>query len=330
MNAKRVVPVAVVVVAAAVVVWLFVAGRNGSTDALEASGSVEAMEADLGFQTGGRIASILVNEGDVVQQGSELARLDVAELDARRAGAEAQLDAARALLAELRQGARPEELRQARSMELAARERMQDAARALERTRTLEEGGAVSREALDQARTAHEVARAQHAQTVEAVQIAQRGARAERIDAQTAAVRQAQAALGQAQAQLAHALVTAPFDGVVTVRHRQPGEAVGPGAPVVTIMNPGDRWVRIYVREDAIGRVSVGQRAEIRSDSDRDRTFDGRVTFIATQAEFTPRNVQTTEERVKLVYAVRVAIEGDAGMMLKPGVPADVRLLPDS
>jgi HlyD family secretion protein len=326
MTRKRIVVMAVVVVVLAGVIWLLAGRRGGADDELAASGIVEATEADLGFQTGGRIAAILVNEGDAVQQGSELAQLDVAELAARRAGAEAQLDAARALLAEMRQGARPEELRQAQSLELAARERMQDAARALERTRTLEEGGAASREALDQARTAHEVARAQHAQAVESVRIAQRGARAERVDAQSAAVRQAEAAVGQAQAQLAHAIVVAPFDGVVTVRHRQPGEAVAAGAPVVTIMNPADRWVRIYVREDAIGRVSVGQSAAIRSDSDRARTFTGRVTFIASEAEFTPRNVQTAEERVKLVYAVRVAIQGDERIMLKPGVPADVRL----
>jgi HlyD family secretion protein len=91
-------------------------------------------------------------------------------------------------------------------------------------------------------------------------------------------------------------------------------------------MNPDDRWVRIYVREDAIGRVSVGQRAEIRTDSEPDRAYDGVVTFIATSAEFTPRNVQTTQERVKLVYAVKVSIADDPRLALKPGMPADVRL----
>jgi HlyD family secretion protein len=110
------------------------------------------------------------------------------------------------------------------------------------------------------------------------------------------------------------------------VRHREPGEAVQAGAPVLTLMNPLDRWVRIYVREDQVGRVAIGQKAEIRSDSD-DTTRTGQVVFISSEAEFTPRNVQTTEERVKLVYAVKVAVTGDAALALKPGMPADVRLI---
>jgi HlyD family secretion protein len=150
------------------------------------------------------------------------------------------------------------------------------------------------------------------------------GPRAERIDAQRAALRQAEANVAQVQANLDNATIRAPFAGVVTVRHREPGESVGPGAPVLTIMNVADRWVRIFVREDEVGRVTLGRRATISSDSHPGKAFQGRVTFIASEAEFTPRNVQTTEERVKLVYAVKVAIAGDAALELKPGVPADV------
>ena len=121
-------------------------------------------------------------------------------------------------------------------------------------------------------------------------------------------------------------------DRAIPVRYRV-NDSTGPnvpnpiGAPVLTLMNPADRWVRIYVREDEIGRVVIGQRAEIRSDTDPSRSFGGRVTYIAANAEFTPRNVQTTEERVKLVYAVKVQITDDPEMMLKPGVPADVQLI---
>jgi HlyD family secretion protein len=302
-------------------------GRGRTADAmLTASGTVEATQADLGFQAGGRIAQIHVREGESVSAGTELARLESAELDARRDAAQAQVDAARAVLAELQRGARPEELRQAGSAELAARERMQDAARLLERTRALEAGGAVSREALDQAQSAYEVARAQHEQAREQLGMVRTGPRAERITAQQAVVRQAESALAQADAVLANAIISAPFDGVVTVRHRQPGEAVGVGAPVLTVMDPSDRWVRIHVRQDVVGGVSIGQPAEIRTDSEPDRAYSGRVTFIGSQAEFTPRNVQTAEQRVRLVYAVRVAITDDAAMVLKPGLPADVTL----
>jgi HlyD family secretion protein len=95
---------------------------------------------------------------------------------------------------------------------------------------------------------------------------------------------------------------------------------------VVTVLDPTSRWVRIYVREDQIGRVSLGQSARIESDSHADSAFAGRVIHIASEAEFTPRTVQTAEERLKLVYAVKVAIDGDPGLALKPGVPADVLL----
>ena len=91
-------------------------------------------------------------------------------------------------------------------------------------------------------------------------------------------------------------MVTVPFPGIVTIRHREPGETVSPGLPVLTVMDPEDRWVRIYVREDRIGEVSLGQAATISSDTYSDRTYEGEVVFIANEAEFTPRNVQTTEE----------------------------------
>ena len=97
-------------------------------------------------------------------------------------------------------------------------------------------------------------------------------------------------------------------------------------SPVFTLMNPDDRWVRIYVRADEVGRIDMGQPAAITGDAYRDREYEGEVVFIASQAEFTPRNVQTTEERVKLVYRVKVQITGDPGFDLKPGLAADVRL----
>ena len=99
------------------------------------------------------------------------------------------------------------------------------------------------------------------------------------------------------------------------------------GAPVVTIMDVDDRWVLIYVREDAIGRVAIGQPASISSDTWPDRDYEGRVIFIASEAEFTPATVQTEEERVKLVYQVKVEVTGDPDGDLKVGTPADVRLL---
>lgn len=326
MTDKRriIIPIAVVVIG--VVAWLLLRGNGDESRRIEASGTIEATEADLGFQVGGRVANVAVKEGDAVQPGDLLASLDQAELIARRQAANAQLQAARALLLELERGARPQELVQARAAADGARRVMQETGASLERTRKLYEGGAQSREDLDRAEAAYAEAKSRADQTRAALSLVDVGPRAERIDAQRAAVRQADAGVAQIQATLDNASILAPFGGVVTVRHREPGESVTAGLPVVTLMNSQDRWVRIYVREDQVGRVHVGQGAAIISDSHPQQTFPGRVTFIASEAEFTPRNVQTAEERVKLVYAVKVAIVGDPSNELKPGVPADVIL----
>jgi HlyD family secretion protein len=324
---RRRIAVAVLLVVVALVVFLALRGGDDD-DRLEASGTVEATEADLGFQLPGRVASIAAREGDQVAMGEELARLDAAEVEARVAAARAQADAARAALAEMEAGARPEEESQGEAAVRAAARRAEEAATELARARRLFEGGAVSRQALDRAETAHAAAMAGVEQARDQLRIMRTGARPERLTGQRAVVAGAEAAVRQAEAALDNAVIRAPFGGVVTIRHREPGETVQPGQPVLTVMDPGDRWVRIYIPEDRIGAVRVGQGATIRSDTYPDRTYAGRVVHIAREAEFTPRNVQTQEERVKLVYAVRVAIGGDPGMVLKPGVPADVTLEP--
>jgi HlyD family secretion protein len=293
---------------------------------LLASGTVEATEAQLGFTAAGRIEDIGVREGDPVTAGDELARLDRAEMMARRDEARSRIDSARALVRELERGSRSEEVAQARAARDASGKRVGDAARDLERSRTLYQGGAISRESLDKAELAVDLAKKELEGAEERLRLLEAGPRRETIEAQRAALAQAEASLRALEAALDQMTLLAPFDGVITVRHREPGEAVSPGAAVLTLMNPNDRWVRIYVREDAIGAVRVGAAAEIRCDTFPDKRYEGAVRFIAPEAEFTPKNVQTAEERVRLVYAVEVRITSDPTGDLKPGMPADVRL----
>ncbi|HLA77964.1 MAG TPA: efflux RND transporter periplasmic adaptor subunit [Vicinamibacteria bacterium] len=323
---KRLLLVFLLLAVAGGAVTLRVLATREPAGLLRASGTAEAVEARVGFQAAGRVEEILVREGDRVAQGQVLARLDTAETEARRRQALAQIAAARALLDELTRGSRPEEVAQARSALAAAAERLLDAERDRERMRSLHQAGAVSRELLDKSALAGEVAAHQRAQALEQLRLLEQGPRAERIEAQRAQLDQAEAALSVIDANLANMTLRAPFPAVVSVRHREPGEAVSPGAPVLTLTNLDDRWVRIYVREDRIGAVQLGQAAALSSDTYRGKTYTGEVTFISPQAEFTPKSVQTTEERVKLVYAVKVRITGDDGHDLKPGMPADVAL----
>jgi HlyD family secretion protein len=322
---KRLRPlIPILIIAAIVAVWWF--RRDSSADVQTASGTVEATEAHLGFQVAGRVAEIHFAEGDVVREGDVLARVDLAELEALQAGAEAALAAATARLREMERGARRQETAQAEAAALAAQARAAEAEREHARAGRLHSGGAISEQALQAAATAAHVSRAASDQAEEALALVREGPRREQLDAQRAFVRSAEASVARAEATIANGTIIAPFGGRITVRHREPGETVAPGSPVLTLQNPGDRWVRIYVREDRIGAVRIGQSAAILSDTYPDREYSGEVFFIGSEAEFTPRNTQTTEERVKLVYPVKVRITGDPDFELKPGVPADVRL----
>jgi len=323
-NPRVVAPLALVVILVLVAIpFLRRAAERGR---LTASGTVEATEAQLGFQVPGRIDSVRVREGDRVRAGDVLATLDRAEARARREQGAARLAGARALLEELERGARREELAQARAGRDAAQQRLDDAQRDFDRSQELIRTQVVSQQVFDKARTALDVARSQYQQADEQYRLVATGPRRERIAAQRAAVAQAEAALRAADAQLANMTVRAPFGGVVTVRHREPGEIVGAGAAVLSLLNRDDRWIRIYVSEARIGAVHVGQKATITNDTFRGKTYEGEVEYVSSEAEFTPKNVQTTEERVKLVYAVKVRVVGDATYELKSGMPADVRL----
>ena len=259
---------------AGLTVFLVTQFSGQNSDGLLASGTVEATEAQLGFQVAGRIEFIKVREGDAVKKDEVLARLDTRETEARLAQARAQVNAIGL--------------------------RLREAERDVARSQTLLTGGAIGQEAYDKTLLAFNVAQSEHAQ--------------------------AAASVRAIEAVLANMIIRASFDGVATVRHREPGEIVPGGAPVLTVMNPDDRWVRIYIPENRIGAVRLGHRAGISTDTWPDKRYAGDVTYIAPQAEFTPKNVQTTEERVKLVYAVKVRISDDPGFELKPGMPADVRL----
>lgn len=323
-NPRIIVPLLVVVVAALIVVPIL--RRAGERGRLTASGTVEATEAQLGFQVPGRIDSIRVREGDAARAGEPLASLDRVEATARRQQGAALLAVAHAQLDELLRGARPEEVAQARAGRDAARQHLQDARRDFDRAQELIRNNVVSQQAFDKAKTAFDVAKAQSEQADEQHRLVVTGPRRERIEAARAQVAQAEAALRAADAGLANMVIRAPFDGVVTVRHREPGEIVPAGSAVVSLMDRNDRWVRIYVSEAHIGAVRTGQAASITSDTFKGRTYPGEVVYLSSEAEFTPKNVQTSEERVKLVYAVKVRISGDTGFELKPGMPADVQL----
>jgi HlyD family secretion protein len=299
------------------------ADREGA--AILASGTVEATQAELGFQVSGRLESLRVREGDAVTAGIKLANLEQFELIAQREVARAQVAAAQAGLSELLAGSRREDIAHARAVLAVATDRRDLAQRDVDRLAPLAEQSLVSRQAFDQQRTELSISQGEVAKAKEELQILETGPRVERIAAQRAALAQAEAAVARIEAQLAQTELTAPFSGTITVRHREPGEALSPGNPVLTLRNFDDRWVRVYIPGDQVGDLKLGQSAAITGDADPAKRYTGAISYIASVAEFTPRNVQSTKDRVKLVYEVRVRIACDTSVDLKPGLPADVR-----
>lgn len=325
MNKKIGMVLAAVLVGGAAI-WLATRGGGEAAGTITASGTVEATDAQLGFLLPGRVAEVVPTEGTTVMAGAELASLDAREVDAQVAAARADVDAARAALAELEAGARGQDIASAEAALRSAETRVREADQNADRARTLFDGGAISRQALDRAEAERDAAQASADQARERLDLIREGAREETLRAARARHAQAEARLTSAEASRSNAVIVAPFEGIVTIRHREPGETVPAGAPVLTLLDPSDRWVRIYVREDRLGAVRMGARASIVSDTYPDRLIEGEVIFIGSEAEFTPRNVQTAEERIRLVYPVKVRITGDPDFVLKPGLPADVTL----
>ena len=321
----RLVVIPILLAVVALVTFLVLRGR-GSNGALEATGTVEATDAALGFTVPGRLQAVNVQEGDTVTANAVLAWLDRSETLARRDQAAAQVDAARSQLRELERGSRPEEISAARAAAKAAEDRLADAERDAERMRALAARSVVSQQDLDKALTALEVARSARVQAADQLRLVELGPRAEKVTTGRAQLAAAEAGFQTLEATLAQMEVRAPFAGTVTVRHHEPGEILAAGSPVITLLHRDDRWVRIYVPETRVGSVRIGQKASITTDSFRGRRYAGEVIAIASEAEFTPKTVQTREERVKLVYAVKVRITGDPSHDLKPGMPADVVL----
>ncbi len=134
------------------------------------------------------------------------------------------------------------------------------------------------------------------------------------------------ASLKTAVVRLSDSVIYAPLHGVVLRKNVEPGETVAAGVPVITIGDLDNPWIKVYVKETKLGLVKLGQKAEVKTDSYPGKNYEGTVTYISSEAEFTPKNVQTQEERVKLVFGVKVSVR-NMNDELKPGMPADVRIL---
>ncbi len=297
--------------------------RGGVTSKpVSVTGTIEATQVDVSVKITGRIVERLVKEGDRVSRGQVLVRLDDSELAADVKRLEAALRAAQATLRDLEKGARPQEIEDARAAVSSAEATRTMTERDYQRTEQLFKQNLIAAQDVDRTRQAHEVAKAQERSARERLALVLEGPRPDQIDAARWQVKQAEAALAQARSRLREAIVVSPIDGVVLRKNLEVGETANPGVPILTLVDPKDVWLRAYVPETEVGRLKVGEPARVRVDAFADRVFTGRLIEIGSEAEFTPRNVQTKKERVNLVFRIKIQIDNPDGL-LKPGLPAD-------
>ncbi len=313
--------------------------RGAAVPANRATGYIEATEVRVAGEVGGRLLEVRVAEGDRVSAGDVIARIDTSDTDLalRRAGAEREQ--AEAQLGLVRAGARPEDIRQAVAQAQSAQADVRAAqaesgaaAADLERFEKLLRVNAGSVKQRDDAATRRDVAAARvrgaqdRAQAAaEAVARLRSGARPQEIDAARARLSATDAQIATLQKSAADAVVKAPVGGVVTAKLLDTGEMAQPRAAVVVITDLDHAWANVYVDERLVPRLKIGQSATLVTDAGQ--RLNGTITFISPKAEFTPRNVQTADERSKLVYRVKVTADNKDGV-LKPGMPIEAELQP--
>jgi len=299
-------------------------GCNGDdSGGLVLSGTVEARETALSFQVNGRIDRLLVDEGEPVKQGQEVALLLADDYEQAVTRAQAEVAAAEAGLAALQAGTRKQELMVAEATLEQARAEQRFAEEEVQRTRSLIRKKLASQEQLDQAQLKRDVANSAVRRAQQQLQLLQEGPRQEDIDRASAELAARRSALKTAEQQLSYTHLMSPVSGTVTLRLAEAGEVVGPGQPVFKVAELTHPWVRAYLNETDLARVRLGQKVSVTVDGLPGKTFHGTLSFISPKAEFTPKSVETRALRVDLVYRVKVRLEDPEGV-LKLGMPADV------
>lgn len=287
--------------------------RSGSPGV---SGTVEADEVQVSSRTGGRVAALHVREGDAVVPGQVIADLSAPELVAQKEQAAAQW-------AEWEAGPRAQEIAQAQAEVSSLESQLSQARDDARRARDLFQTGVVTAAERDRAETEVKTLEGRLEAARQRWELLRAGTRPERLE-------QARAQLAELDARLAELRVVAPGHGVLEVLAVKVGDVVGPGRPVATVVLDGPLWVRVYVPQTWLGHIALGDAVTVRADAFPGREFGGRVDQIHRQAEFTPRNVQTAQDRIRQVFGVKIALEpGDAlraGMTVEvtfPKLPAD-------
>ena len=336
---KKVIRIVVLlVVVGAGALGAYVALNDGKKDdhLLRVNGQIETTEVDLSFKLSGIVSRMLVQEGLRVKKGQVVAVLEHRDLENQRAALQARLkqaeairDQAGAALKLLKAGSRAEVIAQARAQLAQAESLLWQAARSWRRFKPLYRRKVISGQSRDKTRAEYLAAAAAVKRAREFYLQVKKGARPEEIEQARAKLASAKAAVDAVAAEIAlietrigYCTIRSPIDGYVLVKSIEQGEFVTAGTPVCTIGRLDEVKFVTYVPETDLARVKLGQLVRVTNDTYPHKSYVGRIVFISNQAEFTPKNVQTKKERVKLVYKVKVLLKNPR-QELKPGMPAD-------
>jgi HlyD family secretion protein len=288
-----------------------------------ATGTIEVTKVDIAPKLSGYLTELSIRQGDKVNLGQVIARISRVDLEAQALRDEAALQKAEAQLRDLEKGVRTQE-RSELIASIGSAEAVDKKAQAdLERYRSLYNQGAVSQQQWDTAQVNFETAQSSVRAAQARLSLADEGNRPDTIEAQRLEVVRSKAILTMARTQMADTVVSSPQQGVVLTKNFEKGEFVNAGSAIATIGNVQDCWVKIYIPSTQLGLIKIGQPAVVKVDSYPGKTFSGEIKEISQNAEFTPRQSLTQNERANMVYAVKVRID-NAEDVLKPGMPADV------
>jgi HlyD family secretion protein len=326
---KRIFPILIVVAVLAAVFFFYIYPRwiekPKNPNVIELSGNIEAHESLVSFKVTGRVTQLAVEEGQSVTDGQLLAQIDNADYLQQAAADQATVEVKAKELDLALAGSRSQDVAQAQQNVRDAQDDLTQKQRDYARYQVLLQKDEIEGQTVDQAKTAVERAQATLDRLQQALNELIEGTRQQEIAVDRANVQQAGEAAGISRIRAGYTTLNAPFAGVITVREAELGEVVAPGTPIYTLDDMQHIWVQVYVPETNLGKVHWGQDCSVTTDTYPDKTYHGRISFISSQAEFTPKTVQTTAERVTLVYLVKVDVD-NPNLELKPGMPADVSI----
>lgn len=285
-------------------------------------GYIEAEKIEVGSRVGGRVREALVDEGDAVAAGQTLVQFEVAHLEAQLDAAKHRVERLTIVLAKLTAGPRKQEIEMVRAEVAASEARQRNAKSQLHRADDAGEK-VYSREQMDNLRMAVDVTAAELHAKQEQLALLEEGTRPEDLQIARRDLEEAESETLRLADQLNEGTVTAPVPAVVEVFDLEPGDLIAGGAPLATLVRSDELWVRCFVPTTLLTFVSVGQTVRVSVDARPGETFTGRVQRINRVAEYTPRNVQTFEQRQDQVCAVKVQVQ-DANDLLRPGMAAVV------